>query len=152
MSTFEEIGIEAKIIRAIEEVGFEKPMPIQEEVIPHLLKEDCPDILALAQTGTGKTAAFGLPLIQKTDTRKKHIQHLILSPTRELCLQITNDLKDFAKYRDEIKITAVFGGASIDQQIRSIKKGTHIVSATPGRLLDLIELENSLSTYANQYA
>ena len=139
MSTFEEIGIEAKIIRAIEEVGFEKPMPIQEEVIPHLLKEDCPDILALAQTGTGKTAAFGLPLIQKTDTRKKHIQHLILSPTRELCLQITNDLKDFAKYRDEIKITAVFGGASIDQQIRSIKKGTHIVSATPGRLLDLIE-------------
>ena len=139
MATFEEIGIEAKIVKAIEEAGFEKPMPIQEEVIPHLMHENCPDILALAQTGTGKTAAFGLPLIQKTDPAKKHIQHLILSPTRELCLQIANDLKDYSKYKGEIKITAVFGGASIDQQIRAIKKGTHIVSATPGRLLDLIE-------------
>jgi ATP-dependent RNA helicase DeaD len=139
MATFEEIGIEAKIVQAIEEAGFEKPMPIQEEVIPHLMQENSPDILALAQTGTGKTAAFGLPLIQKTDTTKKHIQHLILSPTRELCLQITNDLKAYSKYKGEIKITAVFGGASIDQQIRAIKKGTHIVSATPGRLLDLIE-------------
>ena len=139
MSTFEEIGIEAKIVRAIEEAGFEKPMPIQEEVIPYLMKEDRPDILALAQTGTGKTAAFGLPLIQKTDTSVKHIQHLILSPTRELCLQISNDLTGYSKYKSEIKITAVFGGASIDMQIRAIKKGTHIVSATPGRLIDLIE-------------
>jgi len=139
MATFEEIGIDAKIVKAIEEAGFEKPMPIQEEVIPHLMQDIRPDILALAQTGTGKTAAFGLPLIQKTDTAKKYIQHLILSPTRELCLQITNDLKDFSKYKEEIKITAVFGGADVNQQIRAIKKGTHIVSATPGRLLDLIE-------------
>ena len=104
MSSFEGIGIEAVIVKAIEESGFEKPMPIQEEVIPYLMKEDRPDILALAQTGTGKTAAFGLPLIQKTDTHVKHIQHLILSPTRELCLQITNDLQGYSKYKSEIKI------------------------------------------------
>lgn len=139
MSSFEGIGIEAVIVKAIEESGFEKPMPIQEEVIPYLMKEDRPDILALAQTGTGKTAAFGLPLIQKTDTHVKHIQHLILSPTRELCLQITNDLQGYSKYKGEIKIAAVFGGASIDMQIKAIKKGAQIVSATPGRLIDLIE-------------
>ncbi len=139
MSSFEGIGIEAVIVKAIEESGFEKPMPIQEQVIPYLMKEDRPDILALAQTGTGKTAAFGLPLIQKTDTHVKHIQYLILSPTRELCLQITNDLQGYSKYKSEIKIAAVFGGASIDMQIKAIKKGAQIVSATPGRLIDLIE-------------
>ncbi len=139
MLTFKEIGVEDEILRAIEESGFEKPMPIQEKVIPHLMQENRPDILALAQTGTGKTAAFGIPLIQKTDTTLKHIQHLILSPTRELCLQITNDLTGFSKYKNNIKITAVFGGASIELQIRAIKKGTQIVSATPGRLLDLID-------------
>lgn len=136
--TFEEIGVESKYIRAIEELGFKAPMPVQEKVIPHLIKDDCQDIIALAQTGTGKTAAFGLPLIQKTNTSVKHVQHLILCPTRELCLQISNDLIEYAKYDKDVKITAVFGGASIERQISIIKKGVHIISATPGRLLDLI--------------
>lgn len=138
MASFKETGIEENILKAIEELGFESPMPIQEKVIPHLLKENCEDIVALAQTGTGKTAAFGLPLIQKTDLSKKYVQHLILSPTRELCVQIANDLTDFSKYIKGFKVTAVFGGASIENQIKAIKKGTQIISATPGRLLDLL--------------
>lgn len=138
MASFKETGIEENILKAIEELGFENPMPIQEKVIPHLLKENCEDIVALAQTGTGKTAAFGLPLIHKTDLSKKYVQHLILSPTRELCVQIANDLTDFSKYIKGFKVTAVFGGASIEMQIKAIKKGTHIISATPGRLLDLL--------------
>ncbi|MGB5849762.1 MAG: DEAD/DEAH box helicase [Ignavibacteriaceae bacterium] len=137
--TFEEIGIEYKYIRAIEELGFKDPMPVQEKVIPHLIQEDCDDIIALAQTGTGKTAAYGLPLIQKTNQSAKHVQHLILCPTRELCLQISDDLTAYAKYEPGVKITAVFGGASIERQISIIKKGVHIISATPGRLLDLIK-------------
>ena len=137
--TFEEIGIENKYIRAIEEIGFKDPMPVQEKVIPHLIQEDCDDIIALAQTGTGKTAAYGLPLIQKTNQSAKHVQHLILCPTRELCLQISDDLTAYAKYDSNVKITAVFGGASIERQISTIKKGVHIISATPGRLLDLIK-------------
>ena len=136
--TFEEIGIENKYIRAIEDMGFKDPMPVQEKVIPHLLQKDCDDIIGLAQTGTGKTAAFGLPLIQKTNPSVKHVQHLILCPTRELCLQISDDLTEFAKYDSVVKITAVFGGANIERQICIIKKGVHIISATPGRLLDLI--------------
>jgi len=137
--TFEEIGIEKKYIRAIEELGFKDPMPVQEQVIPHLIQDDCDDIIALAQTGTGKTAAYGLPLIQKTDPSVKHVQHLILCPTRELCLQISDDLTAYAKYDSAVKITAIFGGASIERQISTIKKGVHIISATPGRLLDLIK-------------
>ena len=136
--TFEEIGIENKYIRAIEEMGFKNPMPVQEKIIPHLLQKDCDDIVGLAQTGTGKTAAFGLPLIQKTNPSVKHVQHLILCPTRELCLQISDDLTEYAKYDNVVKITAVFGGANIERQISIIKKGVHIISATPGRLLDLI--------------
>ncbi len=137
--TFEEIGIENKYIRAIEEMGFKNPMPVQEKVIPKLIQEDCEDIIALAQTGTGKTAAFGLPLIQKTNPSVKHVQHLILCPTRELCLQISNDLNAYAKYDTGVKIAAVFGGANMERQIRIVKKGVHIISATPGRLLDLIK-------------
>jgi len=136
--TFEELGIENGYIRAIEEMGFKNPMPIQEKVIPHLLQKDCDDIIGLAQTGTGKTAAFGLPLIQKTNPSAKHVQHLILCPTRELCLQISDDLTAYAKYDSVVKITPVFGGANIERQISIIKKGVHIISATPGRLLDLI--------------
>ena len=136
--TFEEIGIENKYIRAVEELGFKNPMPVQEKVIPHLIENDTIDIIALAQTGTGKTAAFGLPLIQKTNPTQKHVQHLILCPTRELCLQISDDLTDYAKFNSDVKITAVFGGASIERQISIIKRGVHIISATPGRLLDLI--------------
>ena len=137
MKTFEEIGIAPDICRAIEELGFEQPMPVQEEVIPHLLAAT-PDIIALAQTGTGKTAAFGLPIIQKTDIRKNVPQTLILCPTRELCLQIAGDLADFSKYVDDIKILPVYGGSSIESQIKTLKRGVHIVVATPGRLIDLI--------------
>ncbi len=137
--TFEEIGIENKYVRAVEELGFKYPMPVQEKVIPHLIAENPADLIALAQTGTGKTAAYGLPLIQKTDPSVKYIQHLILCPTRELCLQISDDLNDYAKYGDGVKITPIFGGASIERQISVIKKGVHIISATPGRLLDLIK-------------
>lgn len=137
--TFEEIGIDKKYIRAIEELGFKHPMPVQQEVIPHLMKEDYEDLIVLAQTGTGKTAAFGLPLIQKTNPDLKHVQHLILCPTRELCLQISDDLAAYAKYESAVKITAVFGGASMERQIKIVKKGVHIISATPGRLIDLIK-------------
>lgn len=138
MKSFAEIGIEKDILTAIEELGFENPMPVQEKVIPHLLTEDKEDIVALAQTGTGKTAAFGLPLLQKVDVSNNKTQHLIISPTRELCVQIANDLKSYSKYKRKIKTVAVFGGASIELQIRALKKGAHIISATPGRLLDLI--------------
>jgi ATP-dependent RNA helicase DeaD len=136
--TFEEMGLEEKILHAINELGFESPMPIQEKVIPHLMQPKCEDIVALAQTGTGKTAAFGLPIIHKTDTSIKQIQYLILAPTRELCLQIADDMASYAKYKSEIKIAAVFGGASMDRQIQMIRRGAHIISATPGRLLDMI--------------
>lgn len=135
--TFEEIGVEENVLRAINELGFEHPMPVQEKVIPFMLSNDG-DLVALAQTGTGKTAAFGLPIIQKTDTKNNNIQYLILSPTRELCLQIADDLLSFSKYTPGIKIAAVFGGASIERQIKMVKKGVHIISATPGRLIDLI--------------
>ncbi len=137
--TFEEIGVEEKYIRAIKKMGFEYPMPVQEKVIPHLIQKKKNDLIALAQTGTGKTAAFGLPLIQKTNPDVRYIQHLILSPTRELAIQIADDLTAYSRYDENIKITAVFGGASIERQIGLIKKGVHIVVATPGRLLDLIK-------------
>ncbi len=138
MRTFEELGIAPDIRRAIEELGFELPMPVQEEVIPHLLS-GTPDIIALAQTGTGKTAAFGLPIIQKTNIRKKIPQTLILCPTRELCLQIAGDLADFSKYIDDITILPVYGGSSIESQIKTLKRGVNIIVATPGRLIDLIK-------------
>ncbi len=138
MRTFEELGIAPDIRRAIEELGFELPMPVQEEVIPHLLG-GTPDIIALAQTGTGKTAAFGLPIIQKTNIRKKIPQTLILCPTRELCLQIAGDLADFSKYIDDITILPVYGGSSIESQIKTLKRGVNIIVATPGRLIDLIK-------------
>lgn len=139
MNQFVELGVEDKIIKAIEEMEFEVPTPVQAEVIPHLMNEEFQDLISLAQTGTGKTAAFGIPLVQKVDTGKTKIQYLILSPTRELCLQIADDLASFAKYKPEIKIVPVFGGSSIDRQIQLIRKGVHIISATPGRLVDLIQ-------------
>jgi ATP-dependent RNA helicase DeaD len=138
MKSFNELGIEANIIKAIEELGFDEPMPVQEEVIPHLLDDTTKDIIALAQTGTGKTAAFGIPLIQNSNGKPKYVTHLILSPTRELCLQIADDLKDYSKYKTDVRVTAVFGGSSIDNQINTLRRGVHIVSATPGRLVDLI--------------
>lgn len=138
MKTFEELGVSAEIRQAIEEMGYEYPMPVQEEVIPYLLGNRN-DVVALAQTGTGKTAAFGLPLIQKIDVKNCVPQALILCPTRELCLQIAGDLTDYSKYITNLKILPVYGGSSIDSQIRSLKKGVHIIVATPGRLIDLME-------------
>jgi len=131
------MGFTPGILKAIQELGFENPMPVQEKVIPLMLGGEV-DIIALAQTGTGKTAAFGLPLVQATDTEINNTQALILCPTRELCMQITGDLTDYAKYTGKLKILAVYGGASIDNQIRGLKKGVHIIVATPGRLIDLI--------------
>ncbi len=138
MDSFEELGLSKTILEAIKELGFEKPMPVQEKIIPLMLQDKCEDIIALAQTGTGKTAAFGLPIIYKTDTQLKQVQYLVIAPTRELCLQIADDLKDFAAFDKNIKIAAIFGGSSMDRQIQKIKQGAQIISATPGRLLDLI--------------
>ena len=142
MKTFEELGVSEAIRHAIEELGFVQPMPVQEAVIPQLLSERR-DVIALAQTGTGKTAAFGIPLLERvwekinTQHRSPITQALVLSPTRELCLQIADDLRDFSKYMDGIHIEAVYGGAAIEQQIRALKKGVQIIVATPGRLIDL---------------
>jgi len=131
------LGVAEEIRRAIEELGFEQPMPVQEEVIPYLLGNRN-DVIALAQTGTGKTAAFGIPILQRIDIESRETQALILSPTRELCLQIADDLKDFSKYMHGIHVAAVYGGASIELQIRALKKGAQVIVATPGRLIDLM--------------
>ena len=166
--TFEELGVRSEILQAITEMGFVNPMPVQEEVIPFLLKrgplslsegegviplegdEDsspqeygqeassASDLIALAQTGTGKTAAFGIPLLQRLDLESRETQALVLSPTRELCLQIADDIRDFSKYMKGVHVVPVYGGASIDQQIRALRHGANIIVATPGRLIDLI--------------
>lgn len=136
--TFEQLGVRDDLLKAIHELGFEYPMPVQEKVIPHLLNEDG-DVIALAQTGTGKTAAFGLPVLQRTDTSRDVPQALIIAPTRELCLQIGSDLADFSKYINGLKVLPVYGGSSIESQIRSLRKGVQVIVATPGRLIDLIK-------------
>ena len=149
MKTFEELGVSPEIRRAIEEMGYEQPMPVQEEVIPYLLGENN-DVVALAQTGTGKTAAFGLPLIQKINVKENIPQSLVLCPTRELCLQIAGDLNDYSKYIDGLRVLPVYGGSSIESQIKALKRGVHIIVATPGRLLDLMERKTvSLTTIQN---
>lgn len=136
--TFEELGVCKPILDAIEEMGFVAPMPIQEAVVPFLLNENR-DIIALAQTGTGKTAAYGIPLLQTIDVNRVEPQAVILCPTRELCLQISEDLKGFSKYIDRLFILPVYGGSSIESQIKSLKRGVHVIVATPGRLIDLME-------------
>jgi ATP-dependent RNA helicase DeaD len=150
MKTFEELGVCEQIRRAIDEMGFVNPMPVQEAVIPHLLgirpddaEDDAQpteqqDLIALAQTGTGKTAAFGIPLLQRVNADDRKTQALVLSPTRELCLQITDDLRDFSKYMPGIHVVAVYGGADIVQQIKALHHGAQIIVATPGRLIDLV--------------
>ena len=138
MKTFEELGVMPEICEAISELGFEHPMPVQEEVIPYLLGNGN-DVIALAQTGTGKTAAFGLPIIQKVDPQQPYAQALILSPTRELCLQIADDLAAFSKYVEGLRVVPMYGGTSIENQIRNVRRGVHIIVATPGRLIDLME-------------
>lgn len=137
MTTFNELGLSESILTAIAELGFNEPMPIQAKAIPHIL-EKRGDLVGLAQTGTGKTAAFGLPLIDRINLKKNIVQALMICPTRELCMQISDDLADFSKNKPELKILPVFGGASIEKQMKSIKKGVHIIVATPGRMVDLI--------------
>jgi ATP-dependent RNA helicase DeaD len=136
--SFEELGIDEGLLHSIKVLGFTQPTPIQEKAIPVLL-QGTKDFIGLAQTGTGKTAAYGLPLLQLINKQQKFPQALVICPTRELCLQITNDLNSFKRKTDHIAVTAVYGGASIGMQIRDLKRGTHIVVATPGRLIDLIE-------------
>ncbi len=138
MELFQNLGLNEDLLRGIAELGFSTPTPVQELVIPTALTSTG-DIVALAQTGTGKTAAFGLPLLQLIDLTERHVQGLILCPTRELCVQVASDLVNYAKFAPKCKVTAVYGGASIETQIRQIKAGTQIIVATPGRLIDLIE-------------
>ena len=137
MNLFEQLGLDEPILRAITDMGFETPSEIQQKAIPTLLEDDT-DMVALAQTGTGKTAAFGFPLLQLIDTDSRLTQGLILSPTRELCLQIASELKNYAKYLPKVNVVAVYGGASIEEQARSLKKGAQIIVATPGRMQDMI--------------
>ena len=140
MEKFRELGLEGEILKGVADLGFETPSPVQEKVIPVILGEEN-DLVALAQTGTGKTAAFGLPLLQKLNVAENEVQVLILSPTRELCVQIGNDLKNYSKYRPDIRITCVYGGTDIRRQIRELERGVHVLVATPGRLCDLIKRE-----------
>lgn len=137
LKSFEELGVSEPIRRAISEMGYEHPMPVQEEVIPYLLGVGN-DVIALAQTGTGKTAAFGLPVLQKVNPADRATQAVILSPTRELCLQIAGDLKEYSRYIDGLHVLAVYGGSSIESQIRTLRKGAQVIVATPGRLIDLM--------------
>lgn len=137
MNKFQELGLNELLLKAIQDLGFENPSEVQEKAIPLLLQQDT-DIVALAQTGTGKTAAFGFPLIQKIDPENRSTQALILSPTRELCLQITNEIKQYSKYVKGLHTVAVYGGASITEQAREVKKGAQVIVATPGRMQDMI--------------
>ncbi|HEY0976302.1 MAG TPA: DEAD/DEAH box helicase [Flavobacteriales bacterium] len=137
MPSFQELGIRAEILRALDELGFVNPTPVQEKAVPVLLTSE-QDVVVLAQTGTGKTAAFGLPLLEDIDTAERGVQALVLAPTRELCVQITADLERFSKHMPGVKPAAVYGGANIRDQIRSIQRGANIIVATPGRLLDLL--------------
>ncbi|MBS1583343.1 MAG: DEAD/DEAH box helicase [Bacteroidetes bacterium] len=138
MSSFEQLGIRAEILLALQELGFETPTPVQEKAIPHLLGSDR-DVVALAQTGTGKTAAFGIPLLERLDPQERTVQALVLAPTRELCVQITKDLERFAAHLPGVRCVPVYGGANIREQIRAIQRGANVVVATPGRLIDLID-------------
>ncbi|MCE3227333.1 MAG: box helicase domain protein [Bacteroidetes bacterium] len=136
--TFEELGLNSDLLKAVTDLGFTAPTPIQQQTIP-LLSNENTDLVALAQTGTGKTAAFGLPLLSTIDCDNKTVQALILAPTRELCVQITSDIKNYSKYLKGFGVTAIYGGARIDGQIKDIKRGVQVVVATPGRLIDMIE-------------
>ena len=137
MSSFEALGLRAELLKTLAEIGFTTPTPVQEQAIPLMLKTE-KDVVALAQTGTGKTAAFGLPLLEFLDPQDRSVQGLILAPTRELCVQISKDLERFAGNLKGTRIVAVYGGSSIRDQIRDIQRGAQIIVATPGRLLDLL--------------
>lgn len=138
LNPFSQLGLNDDLLRGISEIGFQNPTPVQELVIPNALQTES-DLLVLAQTGTGKTAAFGLPLLQLIDPSVRGVQALVLCPTRELCVQVASDLENYSKYAHQAKVTAIYGGASIERQISDIKRGVQIVVATPGRLIDLLE-------------
>ena len=138
VNKFKELGLQSSLLKAIDELGFVNPTPIQNKSIPIVLNSSR-DLIALAQTGTGKTAAFGLPLIQQIELKNKNIQTIVLCPTRELCIQISKDLISYSKLINGLKIIPVYGGASIENQIKSIKKGSHVIVGTPGRTKDLIK-------------
>src|SRR6188472_2772506 len=138
MISFSELGVGESVLKAIEELGFKEPTPVQQQAIPVLLKNDR-DFVGLAQTGTGKTAAFGLPLLELIDAESRFTQALVLAPTRELGLQIASDLENFTEKFKPFNIVAVYGGSSISEQIRKVKRGAQIIVATPGRLIDLID-------------
>ena len=137
MTKFKALGLNETLLQAITDLGFETPSEVQEKAIPVLLDEET-DLIALAQTGTGKTAAFGFPMLQKIDVESRTTQGLILSPTRELCLQITNEMNAYGKYYKGLNVTAIYGGASISDQANKVKKGAQIIVATPGRMKDMI--------------
>ena len=138
MTNFSSLGLQDNLLQAIDKLGFETPSDVQKQCIPVLLKQKT-DLVALAQTGTGKTAAFGFPMLQMTDTSKKTTQGLILSPTRELCLQITNEIEQYAKFVNNLNIVAIYGGASLQDQAKQINRGAQIIVATPGRMKDMIK-------------
>ena len=137
MNAFHKLGLEDHLVQAVTDLGFETPSEVQEKTIPLLLKENI-DLVALAQTGTGKTAAFGFPMLQKININSRTTQGLILSPTRELCLQITNEMKLYGKHCKGLNVTAIYGGASITDQAKQVKRGAQIIVATPGRMKDMI--------------
>ena len=137
MSTFKDLGLNDDLLQAITDLGFTKPSEVQEKAIPILLESET-DLVALAQTGTGKTAAFGFPMLEKIDIASRTTQGLILSPTRELCLQITNEMKQYGKYCKGLNVVAIYGGSSITDQARDVKRGAQIIVATPGRMKDMI--------------
>lgn len=138
MLSFSEMNLSEGILKAIEALGYTEPTPVQEKVIPHLLGDDEEDLVVTSQTGTGKTASFGFPIIEKTESNNRSVQHLVMCPTRELCLQVADDISNYAKFMKTIKVAAIFGGANIERQIRVIRDGAQIVCATPGRLIDLM--------------
>lgn len=138
MTTFEELGLRDELLKAVTELGFVNPTPIQDKTIPAML-ESKNDLIALAQTGTGKTAGFGLPIIQQIDPNQKQVQAIILSPTRELCIQIAKDIDTYSKYMKGISVLAVYGGAPVETQLKALRRGVNIVVGTPGRTLDLIK-------------
>ncbi|HLT53429.1 MAG TPA: DEAD/DEAH box helicase, partial [Flavobacteriaceae bacterium] len=137
MNTFQDLGLNQDLLQAINDLGFVTPSEVQQKAIPVLLEEET-DLVALAQTGTGKTAAFGFPMLQKINVASRTTQGLILSPTRELCLQITNEMQLYGKYLKGLNVTAIYGGASITDQASKVKKGAQIIVATPGRMKDMI--------------
>jgi ATP-dependent RNA helicase DeaD len=143
MNSFEEMGLAPALLKSITEMGFDNPTPIQEGVVPFLLKTP-KDLVGLAQTGTGKTAAFGLPILQKINTKMAKTQALILSPTRELCLQISGEMRNFAKYMSGLNIVSVYGGSDMARQIKAVAKGAHIIVATPGRMNDLLNKQRRI--------